>query len=275
MPDFAIDYGLLHEARKDLHALADRIGPQLKDSAFAAVGSTYGDADTVFGDATLGSAFRSLYLRSKSPMSKAEEDLRQLGDIFGAVADGYFDVDAQIANGMGMMGASLGLDEWRDRKAEWDYLQDHRAECVPGADGTMPDFCAATDPGAPPTHYTVETASGSVTTDLTLDGDNNVVKEETTVVAGDQRYTSTTSYNGNVQTTDTVYGDGSTTHSVTTMGEHGSSVTDTTAGDGTKSHTEIALNETGGGTMTTTEDDGTVTKYTRPDRFAKWEEVEE
>ncbi|WP_033340946.1 hypothetical protein [Catenuloplanes japonicus] len=275
MPDFAIDYGLLHEARKDLHALADRIGPQLKDSAFAAVGSSYGDADTVFGNATLGSAFRSLYLRSKSPMGKAEEDLRQLGDIFGAVADGYFDVDAQIANGMGMMGASLGLDEWRSDKEAWDYLQGHRSECVPDAEGKMPDFCSATDPGAPPTHYTVETANGSVTTDLTLDANNNVVKEQTTVVAGDQRYTSTTSYSGNVQTTDTVYGDGSTTHSVTTTGEHGSSVTDTTAGDGSTTHTVITLNESGGGTMTSTDAEGTVTTHTRPDRYASWQEVED
>lgn len=274
MPDFAIDYGLLHEARKDLHDLADQIGPKLKDSAFTAVGSTaYGDGDNVFGNEELGNAFRTLYLRAKSPMGKAEDDLRQLGDIFGAVADGYFDVDAQIANGMGMMGASLGLDDWRHDKAEWDYYQEHKAECVPGPDGKMPEFCGATDPGKPPTDFTIETANGSVTTHLTLDENNNVIKEETTVVAGDQKYTSTTTYDGSTQTTDTVYADGSKTHSVTTVGENGSSVTDSTDGEGNKTHTEIKLNETGGGTMTTTEHDGTVTEYTRPDRYSKWEEV--
>ena len=209
-------------------------------------------------------------------MSKAESDLRELGDIFGAVADGYFDVDAQIANGMGMMGASLDLDRWKDDKAAWDYLQAHRGDCVPGPDGSMPGFCSATDPGPPPTDLTITTDTGSVHTHLTLDENNNVIKEETTVVNGDQRYTSTTTYTPDhtSYTTDTTYSDGSTTHSVTTTGEHGSSVTDTTSGDGSTTHTVIALNEGGGGTMTVTESDGTVTKYTRGDQYARWDEVE-
>ncbi|MEV6520325.1 hypothetical protein AB0M43_00100 [Longispora sp. NPDC051575] len=275
MPDFAIDYSVLHAARKDLHDLADRIGPHLKDSAFAQVGGDYG-SDTVFGDSGLATAFRALYRTARHPMDKADEDLRQLGDIFGSVADGYFDVDAQIANGMGMMGASLGLDEWKDKKAAWDYLQAHRSECIAGPDGSMPEFCSATDPGRPPTDFTVNTASGSVTTHLTLDEHNNVVKEETTVVAGDQRYTSTTTYtpDGKSQTTDTTFADGSTTHSVTTNGEHGSSVTDTTDNSGAHTHTEITLSENGGGSMVTTGNDGTKTEYTRPDRYAPWTKVE-
>lgn len=277
MPDFAIDYGLLHEAKKDLHDLADRIGPKLGDTAFSQVGSIeYEDSDAVFGNDGLAGSFRSLYRMAQHPMSKAESDLRELGDIFGAVADGYFDVDAQIANGMGMMGASLDLDQWKDDKAAWDYLQAHRGDCVPGPDGAMPGFCSATDPGPPPTDLTITTDTGSVHTHLTLDENNNVVKEETTVVNGDQRYTSTTTYTPDhtSYTTDTIYSDGSTTHSVTTTGEHGSSVTDTTSGDGSTTHTVIALNEGGGGTMTVTESDGTVTKYTRGDQYARWDEVE-
>nr|BFE58995.1 hypothetical protein GCM10020063_035210 [Dactylosporangium thailandense] len=276
MPDFAIDYGLLHQARKDLHDLADRIGPRLGDTVFSQVGSIeYGDSDSVFGNETLAESFRSLYRRAQHPMSKAEDDLRELGDIFGAVADGYFDVDAQIADGMGMMGSTLDLDRWKDKKAEWDYLQGHRGDCVPGPDGKMPDFCSATDPGPPPTDMTINTATGSVHTHLTLDENNNVIKEETTVVNGDQKYTSTTTYSdgGKNYTTDTVFSDGSKTHSVTTTGDNGSSTTDTTDQDGKTTHTVIALNPNGGGTMTVSEPDGTVTEYSRPDRYAKWDET--
>jgi len=276
MPDFAIDYGLLHEARKDLHELADRVGPRLGDSVFAQVGGVdYPDADPVFGDEELASAFRSLYQQAQHPMDKAEDDLRELGDIFGAIADGYFDVDAQIANGMGMMGASLGLDEWRRKKSEWDFFQEHRGECTPDPDGSVPDFCHATDPGPPQTDFVVDTGDGSVKTHLTLDENYNVVKEETTVISGDQRYTSVSSYSdgGKTQTTDTTFADGSTSHSVTKYFEHGSSATDTTAGDGSTSHTEITLDDNGGGTMVVSGSDGSRTEYKRPDQNAKWETV--
>lgn len=274
MPDFAIDYGLLHEAKKDLTDLADRIGPKLKNTAFAEVGNIeYGDADSVFGNEELAGSFRSLYRMAKRPMSKAEDDLRELGGIFGAVADAYFNVDAQISNGMGMMGAGMKLDEWKHNKELWDYKQSHLSECnTPGHDGKLPAFCSATDPGPPPTDYTVQTPNGSVTTHLTLDENNNVIKEETTVVAGDQRYTSTTTYSADhkTQTTDTTFADGSTSHSVTTIGEHGSSVTDTTSSDGSSTHTDVKLNEGGGGTMVVTGSDGTRTEYSRPDRYAPW-----
>jgi hypothetical protein len=271
VPDFAIDYSLLHGAKKDLHDLADRIGPKLKDTAFAQAATDYSDAD-VFGNAQLAASFRSLYRMAKHPMSEAEDKLRQLGDIFGAVADAYFDVDAQIADGMGMMGANLGLDDWRRRKEMWDYLQGHRDECVPGPDGKLPDFCGATDPGPPPSDYTVQTPNGSVTTHLTYDANHNVIKEDTTVVNGDQHYTSSTTYSADhkTQTTDTSFTDGSTTHSVTTFGDHGSSVTDTSSSDGSTTHTEITLNDGGGGTMAVTESGGKKTEYSRTDQYAPW-----
>ncbi|WP_406087133.1 hypothetical protein [Kitasatospora purpeofusca] len=252
MPDFSMDYGVLHEARKDLHNLADRISPTLHDSLFSQYGSgKLGDAQAVFGDPNVTNGFRSLYRLSKDPMNRAVDHLKQLGDVFGAVADGFFDVDAQIADGLGVMGANMGLDQWRDRQAAWEYRNAHADQCHPGADGSVPEFCRATDPGVPPVDQTIDTANGSVHTHLTLDADHNVIKEETTVTHDGQSYTSTTSYSdhGRSFTTDTVYA------------------------DGTKNHAETHLHEDGSGDMTVTDNDGTATQYHRDGPGREWQQT--
>ncbi|GHH75510.1 hypothetical protein ACFRKE_07155 [Kitasatospora indigofera] len=252
MPDFAMDYGILNEARKDLHDLADRISPTLSNSIFSQLGSgNLGDAQAVFGDPNVTNGFRSLYRLSKDPMNRAVDHLKQLGDVFGAVADGYFDVDAQISDGLGVMGANMGLDAWRGRKSAWDYRNAHADQCTPDEHGKVPEFCSATDPGAPPVDQTINTANGSVHTHLTLDGNNNVVKEETTVTHDGQTYTSTTSYtdNGKSFTTDTVYS------------------------DGTKNHAETHLHDDGTGDMTVTDNDGVKTEYHRGGPGQEWQQT--
>jgi hypothetical protein len=267
--DFALDYGVLHSARKDLHDLADRIGPKLGETVFSQVGSIeYDGGDDVFGSDDVAASFRSLYRRSQHPMSKAENNLRQLGDIFGAVADGFFDVDAQIASGMGVMGSNLGLDAWKNKKtahddwvtakAAWDYRQQHAAQCVPDDNGHMPGFCYAgdpgpklADPGPPPLDSTITTGNGSVHTVLTLDDKNNVAKEESTITHDGQTYTSVTTYNAN----------------------HHDYVTDTTFAGGSKSHADVHVNDDGSGTMTVTDGNGTKTDYTKSGPGAKWEKV--
>ncbi|MFJ6217299.1 hypothetical protein ACIQGZ_28800 [Streptomyces sp. NPDC092296] len=253
MPDFAMDYGILNEARKDLYDLADRISPTLTSSVFSELGSgNLGDARDVFGNDTLTDAFRSLYRLSKDPMNRAVDHLKKLGDTFGAVADGFFDVDSQIADGLGVMGTEMGLDAWRDKKAAWDYRNAHADQCVPDEHGNVPDFCRATDPGAPPLDQTLETGNGQVHTHLTLDGDNNVVKEETTVTHDGQTYTSTTTYSdgGHSYTTDTVYSDGTTNHA------------------------ETHLDDDGSGTMTVTDGDGAKTEYRRGGSGQEWQPVD-
>lgn len=253
LPDFAIDYSVLHEARKDLHDLADRIGPTLKNSDFATLGKgDFGDAESIFGDQTLTNAFRSLYRLSQSPMDNAVDRLKRLGDLFGSVSDAYFDADAQISDGLGVMGANMGLDDWRNKKDAWDYRNDHIDKCVPDKDGNMPSFCSATDPGPPPLDQTIDTPNGKVHTHLTLDDQGNVVKEETTVTSGDQTYTSVTTYTDG----------GRSYHTETTYADGGKVVADT-----------HITEDDGGGTMTVVDQDGKKTDYTRDSRADQWKKV--
>lgn len=272
--DFALDYTVLHTARKDLHDLADKIGPTLKSSDYATLGNDEsGEAADVFGDAQLTAAFSTLYYRSKHPMEKAEDDLRQLGDTFGAVADGFFNMDAQIAEGAGIMSADMGLSDWIGKHKAWEghdqWVKDHdlweQYQANPDAcdvsDGqTAPDFCKAfdpgpepKDPGPPPTDKTLTTADGgTVHTQLTLDGDYNVVTEKTTVTTGaGQTYTSTTTY----------------------QDDHRSYVTDTTYADNSTAHSDVHINEDGSGTMTVTDGDGKKSDYTRTGTGAQWKLV--
>lgn len=269
MVDFAIDYNVLHTARNDLHDLADRTGPTLKDSDFATLGrDDNGDAADVFGDAQLAAAFSTLYYRAKGPMEKAEDDLRQLGDLFGAVADGFFNMDAQIAEGAGVMGHEMGLGDWRAKhdawmkhdewvKAHnlWEQYQANKGACE--GDGPLPDYCTATDPGPepvdpgpPPTEQTITTPDGStVHTSLTLDDKYNVVKETTTVTSSKgQSYTSVTAYKDDGR----------------------SYVTDTTFADHSTSHSDVTINPDGSGTMTVTDGDGNKSDYTRSGPGAQW-----
>lgn len=253
MPDFSIDYSVLHEAKKDLYDLADRIAPTLKTSDFATLGKgDFQDAKEIFGNDAVAGAFRSLYRLSKSPMEHAVDRLKRLGDLFETVSNAYFDADSQIAEGMGVMGAEMGLDEWRKDKAAWDYRNEHADLCVPGKDGELPGFCSATDPGPPPVDQVIKTGNGEVHTHLTLDADNNVIKEETTVTSGGQTYTSTTTYTdgGKSWRTETTFGDGSTSVAETHITE-----------------------EDGGGTMTITDPEGTKTEYKRDSRGEKWEQI--
>lgn len=276
--DFALDYGTLHEARKDLHDLANRIGPTLKSSVFSELGDgTKSDAEAKFGNSDLTSAFRTFYRLASGPMKDAEDRLKQLGDTFGGVADGFFNTDAEISQGLGVMGGRLGLDEWRRKKAAWDYYNQNKDKCVPDENGKMPDFCYATDPGDPPTSFTVTADDGGkVQTQLTLDKNNNVTKEVTTVTHNGQTYTSVTTYSedGKSHTTETTYADGTKTTSKTTYGENRDSyTTETTDADGKKSTTVVDVKEDGSGTMTITDADGTKTEYRRNSRWELWKEV--
>ncbi|MEV5411198.1 hypothetical protein AB0K60_20450 [Thermopolyspora sp. NPDC052614] len=276
MSNFALDYGTLHEARKDLHDLANRIGPTLKDSVFEDMGSGTSDVAGAFGNDELDRAFRTFYRVASGPMSDAEDRLRKLGDMFGGVADSFFNTDAEISQGLGVMGGRLGLSEWRRKKAAWDFRNANSDKCVPDANGKMPDFCSATDPGPPPTTFTVKGENGQVDTVLTLDQNNNVTKETTTVTHDNQKYTSVTTYSedGKSYTTVTTYADNTTATSTTTYGANPDSyTTETVNGDGTKSTTVVEVKEDGSGTMTVTDAEGNKTTYQRKTRWELWTKV--
>lgn len=233
MVDFAIDYDVLHKSRKQLHALAERTGPKLRENAFDGLGDYGASNDEVFGDPSLSSAFSTLYYRTKGPLEKAEKDLKRLGDIFGSVAEAFFNMDAQIADGVGFRGSDVGYgdwkskhdawlkhDDWQKQKDLWDQFQRNKDSCTPG-DPNGPAYCHAidpgpepTDPGAPPTSHTITTKDGStVKTELTLDDDKNVKKETTTITtSGGQKYQTVTTFDnakGDSYTTVTTYADGS------------------------------------------------------------------
>jgi hypothetical protein len=253
--DFALDYGTLAKAKKDLYALAERISPTLKSSDFATLGKGgYTEAQAVFGDPTLTAAFRNLYWKAKSPMERAEELLKKLGDCFGKVGDAYFDADSQIADGMGVMGATMGLAEWRNAASAWKYKQDHLSECAtPDAKGEFPEFCKATDPGStPPLDYVVTTPGGAtITTHLTLDKDGNVIKEETTVNNNGQKYSSVTTYSS----------------------DRRNYTTETTFSDNSKTTTETHLNEDGSGTQKVVDAEGKTHTYTRGGAGEDWKDT--
>ncbi|MYS87616.1 hypothetical protein [Embleya scabrispora] len=252
MIEFALDYSTLSEAKKDMHDLADRISPTLKSSDFATLGQGgYTDAQAVFGDQTLTGAFRSLYRLSAGPMTRAEDLLKKLGDCFGTVGDAYFNADAQITEGLGVMGATMGLEEWRNKVAAWKYKQDHIDECgKPGPDGSLPEFCKAQDPGdKPPLDQVITTPNGGrIETHLTLDEHGNVIKEETKVVSNGQTYTSVTTYDSSRLNYTTV----------------------STAADGGVTTTETHLNADGGGTQKVVDSEGKTHTYTRTDGKHEW-----
>ncbi|GAA4235084.1 hypothetical protein GCM10022254_41550 [Actinomadura meridiana] len=277
MVDFAIDYDVLHAAKKELHSLADRTGPKFRDKAFDGLGDYGANNDEVFGDFGLSSAFSTLYYRSKGPLEKAEKDLRKLGDIFSAVADAFFNMDAQIADGCGFRGSDVGYDDWREKydawlkhdewqkkKNLWDQHEQHGDSCVPG-DKNAPEYCGATDPGPepkdpgkPPTSHTIETPDGTVKTELTLDDDKNVKTETTTI----------TTSNGKTYETVTTFRD-KTGDSYTTV---------TTYADGSKATADVVIkrdgegNMTDGSKMTVTDDKGKKTEYV-PDGKKGWKEA--
>ncbi|MFI6980407.1 hypothetical protein ACIBSV_17680 [Embleya sp. NPDC050154] len=255
MVDFALDYSTLSEAKKDLYELADRISPTLKSSDFATLGNGgYTEAQAVFGDPTLAASFRSLYRLSKGPMTRAEDLLKKLGDCFGKVGDAFFTADAQITEGLGVMGATMGLEEWRNKVSAWKYKQEHLAECAkPGPDGTFPEFCKATDPGdKPPLDQVITTPNGGrIETHLTLDANGNVIKEETKVTSNGQTYTSVTTYDADRLNYTTV----------------------STAPDGGVTTTETHLNKDGGGTQKVVDSEGKTHIYTRVDGKHEWKDV--
>lgn len=246
MPDeLRIDYNVLNDAKKDLESLAGGIGPLLDNSLFSRLGLT-GDGFTVLGDATLAGAMTQFYFNASSTLSRADKGLKELAGAFGAVGEAFLSFDSGLAEGMGITGSNLSLQNYLRDKDLWDYKQAHIDQCVPGPDGTMPDFCSATDPGLPPLDQTITTDRGSVHTQLTLDDNNRVVKEVSTVTYDGKTYTSVTNYsnNGLSYTTDTSYPDGSTVRS------------------------ETNLNEDGSGTMVVTGSEGDRTEFTRGPRDA-------
>ncbi|MFI1380144.1 serine/arginine repetitive matrix protein 2 [Embleya sp. NPDC020886] len=221
MADFAIDYTNLHEINTKLRNLANQADSG-SGGAFRELGEA-GAAErrAALGTSGLSTAFNSFYHHSRSRTAKAKEGLNKLADNFKAVSDLFFNEDARISGGAGLITAGLGLDKWRNAKAahdkwladkaKWDaylasigatdYFRAHPDETIRHVchDPEAPAWCAAwiakgedgtpVNPGEeppkpddkPPTSFHYEDKNGKIDVSVELDKNNNIIKETSTI----------------------------------------------------------------------------------------------
>lgn len=302
--DFAIDYGLLHSVQSMLRDLATQAGAGAGEGSYKTLGDALpSERKRVLGNGELSAEFNYFYTFSKGRQDKAKDGLNELAELFKGVSDVFFDADSQISGSAGVLGKSIGLNEWKNQKQayedwvqdkkDWDaflaeigateYFKEHpdasiRAVCnADDAPGWCQAWRDADDPplkpgdappkpsDTPPTHYHSETSTGSVDVDLVLDKDNNVIKETSTVKTNGQTFTTTTSYEQGEPKMVDPPGDAKPydTRDYTVT---------TTGGDGKTSTSTVVINDDGSGTMKVVQGDET-TEYTRSGPTAKWEEV--
>jgi hypothetical protein len=302
--DFSIDYSALHTVQKKMHDLADQADSGGATGAFKEVGEdTSSERRAVFGDSGLSSAFNLFYRRSSSRTKQAKDGLGQLADVFSSVANTFFDADAQLSSAAGLMGSSIGLDEWKndtaayeawqEDKTAWDayldkigageYFDQHpdadigevcRADGAPSwcetwqndEDAPDPPGPAPEKPSAdPPTEYTYEDEHGTVEVKVELNDQHDVMKETSTITTPDgQSYTSVTTYDSAPKIIDP---EGNGTKDAFDARDY---TMVTTYADGSKTTSVFAISDDGSGTMTSTDQDGKVTVSTRSGPDAEW-----
>ncbi|MFI7101346.1 serine/arginine repetitive matrix protein 2 [Streptomyces sp. NPDC050161] len=306
MPDFSIDYELLNQVQTRMRELADTADSGGAKGALKELSSSTDDAKSVMGFSDLGTAMWGFSQRSSSRAKDAKDGLNKLADIFKSVSDNYFQVDAGMADSAGVMGTSLGLDEWKNNKAKWDawdqdtkdwnayldkigasgYFKEHpdadindvcsadgapgwcetynNAKDVPSPPGPHPEGERPGD--TPPTEKTITSDSGSTHVKVTLDDDNNVMTEESTVTIGkgadEQKYTSKTTYDTAPRPITPEGGKTFDARDYTTV---------TTGPDGSKTTSRYVIEDDGTGTQTVTDSDGKETKYTRSGPDKPWD----
>ncbi|MEU1166219.1 hypothetical protein ABZ372_39805, partial [Streptomyces sp. NPDC005921] len=113
-----IEYNVLNDAKRDLETLAGDIGPLLDNSTFSRLGQTdydgytSSDALTVLGDQSLADALSGFYSNASSTMSHADKGLKELAGAFGSVGEAFLSFDSELAQGMGITGSNLGLQNY-------------------------------------------------------------------------------------------------------------------------------------------------------------------
>jgi hypothetical protein len=168
MAELAISYSSLYQAQTDLYRLAEEVGPEIKKTQFAQIGdrptlfqegftgSPYGDP---VGDLDLTLAINLLHGRVKGTMDNAEDHLERLGDLFGAVADAFFEADSQLAAAASTAGMKTSQGNWQAQHEQYEqYVQ----TCGPDAPDP-PESCDETVPkptDEPPTKWSVKTMNG-------------------------------------------------------------------------------------------------------------------
>ncbi|MEV8379141.1 hypothetical protein AB0P21_40770 [Kribbella sp. NPDC056861] len=228
----SIDYNVLNDAKKQLHELAGDIKPLLHQSIFHTLSKP---GLGLLGSRDVENAVHKLHSNGKWTLEKAHDGLMELGNSFGSVGEAFLALDANIAQGLGITGANLGLDNWLQEKTDWEQHKDqecsvHNSKAGGNGDGE----CVWSDPGPPPVDQVVSTDRGQIHTHLTLDDQYHVVKEEIEVEYDGHKYTTVNSYadEGRTTITDNGYPDGSTSHDETRLGTDGSGTKTTKNSDG-------------------------------------------
>ena len=260
MAELAMSYSSLYQAKDDLHRLAEEVGPEIKKTLFAQIGSnptvmvqghfagSSAGGDLV-GDQDLALAMRFLYGRVKGTMDNAEDHLERLGDLFGAVADAFFEADSQLAAAASTAGVKTHQGIW---KAQHDQYEQYEQACGPNAPDP-PENCDETvpkPPDKPPTTWSVKTDDGvgEITTEVTLDDGGEVSAEKTVARYDGHEWKVVTTYEP----------------------DHLSYTTVTTAVDGSTTTSVAKIEEDGSGTMTNTDGDGYITTYVRKNADEEW-----
>ncbi|OHV60562.1 hypothetical protein [Pseudofrankia sp. BMG5.36] len=191
-PDLVIDYSLLHRLAGNMKTLRTNVESDLRMSGGMTVASEAGPVSTGHvGDSYLYGALLAFYRATQGPFSDALDALDQLSNLFGGIADAYFNVDADLkSSGLDTLAQMAGGD-WQSQKAAYDdYLKRK-------ADGTWPD-----DQPPPPKPADNPSGTPAPGTQVTYDDQGRVLTQTTTVTTSDgQSYTKTVTYD---------YGDGKT-----------------------------------------------------------------
>ena len=301
MADFAIDYSNLYTVQAKLRALADKAGSGGATGAFKELGDAgSGERTACLGTSGLSLQFNYFYHHSVLRTQKAHDGLNKLADTFQAVSNIFFDADSQISGAAGLLGDSLGLSDWKNKKAAHDkwqadqdawnaylakigatgYFHDHPDDTLRTAchAADAPAWCAAwindanppvkpgdepPKPGDPPTSYHHQDEHGSIDAEVTVDKDGNVMTEHSKITNPQgQTFESTTTYDGPPN----IVRPGGDAKPYDTRGY----TIVTKYGDGTTSTSTVTVNHDGSGSMTVVSGTDAPQQYTRSGPDAKW-----
>ncbi|WP_007515931.1 MULTISPECIES: hypothetical protein [Pseudofrankia] len=289
-PDLVIDYSLLHRLAGNMKTLRTNVEADLNMSGGMTVASEAGPVSTGHvGNSSLYGALVAFYRATQGPFSDALDALDQLSNLFGGIADAYFNVDADLkSSGLDTLAQMAGGD-WQSQKAAYDdYLKRK-------ADGTWP-----ADQPPPPKPGDNPSGTPAPGTQVTYDDHGRVLTQTTTVTTSDgQSYTKTVTYdygdgkappeysatvtyaggetmtlhkqnNADGSYTVTSVTDGKTSTSTVMPSVDGSYSQRDVNPDGAVTSTVIGGNEFGGYTKTVTNPDGSKDIYTGDPNTNAW-----
>jgi hypothetical protein len=293
MADLVIDYSLLHRLAGNMRTLRTNVETDLHLSNGMAVASEAGPVGPgAVGDQYLYGALVAFYGATRGPFNDALDALDQLSNLFGGIADAYFNVDADLkASGLDTLAQMTG-GNWQSQQAAYDEYLKRKA------DGTWPN-----DQPPPPKPADTPPATPAPGTQVTYDDQGRVLTQTTTVTTADgQTYAKTTTYRygadpnaapeysstvtyagGQTMTLDkhnnpdgsytvtSTTGDGKTSSStVTPGGADGSYSQRDVDPDGGVTTTVVGGNEFGGYTKTVTNPDGSKDVYAGDPNTNAW-----